>query len=229
MCEGRSIEYLMQIPRGTFRALKRGCSLPALIEELRSSAFNGYCRIALGSGLITLVFKKGHILLAGYDALEGDAALERILQSGLVTIDAVLHDLSPVQLGLAMEFSPFSIVTTETEGISTGKQGSVSGNNDGTSPDLRKTGLTKELPDRGNRPVHATPHDIPVEKPGANSEIPRIQVTDDDASLLSRELDALDTMDIELMAAKFRANYRLLMERLELEHLIDQNTGKDAP
>ena len=44
-----------------------------------------------------------------------------------------------------------------------------------------------------------------------------------------RELDALDAMDIESMAAKFRANYRLMMERLELEHLIDQNTGKDAP
>ena len=41
------------------------------------------------------------------------------------------------------------------------------------------------------------------------------------------ELDALDAMDIEIMAEKFRANYRLLMERLELEHLIDQDTGKD--
>ena len=36
-------------------------------------------------------------------------------------------------------------------------------------------------------------------------------------------------MAIESIAAKFRANYRLMMERLELEHLIDQNTRKDAP
>jgi hypothetical protein len=30
------------------------------------------------------------------------------------------------------------------------------------------------------------------------------------------------------MAEKFRANCRIMMERLELEHLIDQNNGKDT-
>jgi hypothetical protein len=231
MCVGRSIDYLMQIPRGTFRVLKRGCSLPALIQELRASAFNGFCRIALRSGSITLVFEQGTIRLAKYDALEGDAALERIFQSGLVTVDAVLHDLSPVQLDMAMEFSPSSIVKTGMEGISTDQQDrhGISGNNYGTSPDLRKTGLKKELPDQGSRSDHAALHNIFAEKPVAESGIPSIQTSEDDTSLLSRELDALDDMDIESMTAKFRANYRLMMERLELEHLIDQNTRKDAP
>jgi len=221
----------MQIPRGTFRALKRGCSLPALIQELRDSAFTGFCRIALGSGSITLVFEKGTIRLAKYDALEGDAALERIFQSGLVTVDAVLHDLSPVQLDLAKEFSPLSAVKNGVEGLSTAHEGShgLAGNNYGTSQDLLKTGLKKELPDQGSRSDHAALSSIPVEKPVAESGSPSIQTTDDDTSLLSRELDALDAMDIESIAAKFRANYRLMMERLELEHLIDQNTGKEAP
>jgi hypothetical protein len=221
----------MQIPRGTFRALKRGCSLPALIQELRDSAFTGFCRIALVSGSITLVFEKGTIRLAKYDVLEGDAALERIFQSGLVTVDVVLHDLSPVQLDLAVEFSPLSVVKTGREGISTDQRDShgVSGNNYGTSPDLRKTGLKNELPDQGSRSDHAALHNILAEKPVAERGIPSIQTSDDDTSLLSRELDALDAMDIESMTAKFRANYRLMMERLELEHLIDRNTGKDAP
>jgi hypothetical protein len=221
----------MQIPRGTFRALKRGCSLPALIQELRDSAFTGFCRIALGSGSITLVFEKGTIRLAKYDVLEGDAALERIFQSGLGTVDVVLHDLSPVQLDLAKEFSPLSIVKTGMKGLSTDQQDrhGVSGNNYGTAPDLRKTGLKKELPDQGSRSDHAALHTTLAEKPVAESGISGIQTTNDDTSLLSRELDALDAMDIESMTAKFRANYRLMMERLELEHLIDHNTGKDAP
>jgi hypothetical protein len=222
----------MQIPRGTFRALKRRCSLHTLIQELRDSAFDGYCRIALGSGSITLVFVKGTIRLAQYDPLAGDAALERIFQSGLVTVDAVLHDLSPAQLDLAMEFNPLSVVKSEMTGISADQQGShgVSGNNDGTPRDLRKNGMKKEMPVHGTHPVQADPHRIPAEKPVVKSEIPCIQATDDDdASLLSRELDALDAMDIESMAAKFRANYRIMMERLELEHLVDQNTGKDTP
>ena len=222
---------MIQIPRGTYRALKRGCSLQTLIQELEDSAFNGYCRIARGSGSITLVFEKGAIRLAGYDALEGDAALERILQSGLVTIDAVLHDLNPVQIGLAMEFSPSSVVSTEMGGISSDHWGShdESPNNCGTFPDLRKTGLASEIPDHRTRTVHATPPTLPAEKPGVRSEVHGIETIDDDASFLAQELDALDAMDIEIMAEKFRANYRLLMERLELEHLVDQDPGKDPP
>ena len=70
---------------------------------------------------------------------------------------------------------------------------------------------------------------LPAGKPAEKSRISPIHSFDDDASLLSQELDALDAMDIEGMAAKFRANYRLMMERLELDHLTDQTNGKDAP
>jgi hypothetical protein len=223
---GMSIEYLMQIPRGTFRALKKGCDLHTLIQELRDSAFSGYCRMSPGSGSITLVFDKGTIQLAQYDALEGDAALERICNSGPVTVNAVLHDLSPVQLAMAMEFSPLSVVKTEMERIRVSPQGD---RDRVTSPILRKSGPEKETADQRSRPDRAAPHTTPVEKHVARRKVPQIQATDDDISLLSRELDALDSMDIESMAAKFRANYRLLMERLELDHLIDQKTGKDAP
>jgi hypothetical protein len=154
-----------------------------------------------------------------------------LLQSDLVTVDAVLHDLSPAQLDLAREFNPLSVVKSEMKGISAAHQGSygLSGNNCKTDEDLLKTSLKKEMPDDGSRTVLADPHTIPEEKPVIKSEIPDLQAADDDASLLSRELDAIDAMDIESMAAKFRANYRLMMERLELEYLIDQNTGKDTP
>lgn len=223
----------MQIPRGTFRALQRGRNLHALISELQDSAFHGYCKMAFRSSSITLVFEKGTIQLAEYNALKGDAALEQILQSGSVTVDAVLHDLSPVQLLLAVEFSPLCVVHSEMLGISTDQQGihDAAGNNSGSSQDLRKIGVKEELRDPGRRPVHAAPDNIPKEQQGEKGDIPCSQATDDDddASLLSRELDALDAMDIESMAAKFRANYRLMMERLELEHLIELNAGKDTP
>lgn len=221
----------MQIPRGTFRALKRGCDMHTLIQELKDTAFSGYCRISPGSGSITIVFKKGKIRLAEYDTLEGDAALERILKSGPVTVDAVLHDLSDAQIDLAVEFGPLSVVKSEKKRVLTDQQGSpkVSRSYHGTSVDFRNTGLRKGIRDPESPPVHAGPHNIPAEKPGEKTEISRIQAPDDAVSILSRELDTIDTMDIEGMAAKFRANCRLMMERLELEHLLDQNTGKDAP
>jgi hypothetical protein len=221
----------MQIPRGTFRALKRGCDLHTLIQELKDTAFCGYCRIAPGSGSITIVFDKGIIRLAEFDDLEGDAAFERIFQSGPVTVDAVLHDLSAAQLDLAVEFSPSSVVKTDKRRTLPDQHGSPGiGRSHHPNPmDFRNTGLKEELPDSGSRRVQTDQSIIPAEKPVVKREISRIHVSDDDASLLSRELDALDAMDIESMAAKFRANCRLMMERLELEHLIDQNTGKDAP
>jgi len=220
----------MQIPRGTFRALRRGCDLNTLIQEMKDTAFNGYCRIAPGSGSIIIVFEKGNIRLAEYNTLEGDSALERIFQSGPVTVDAVLHDFNAAQLDLAVEFSPLALVKSKRRRIKTDETRSdvVIKPDSRISPGLSNTGLKKEMPDTGTRPIHTGPH-IPTEKNMINHEISNILAPDDDASLLSRELDALDAMDIEDMAAKFRANCRLMMERLELEHLIDQNRGKDAP
>ena len=222
----------MQIPRGTFRALKRGCSLQSLIQDLSDSAFSGYCRTALNTGSITLVFKKGNIQLAEYDDLEGDAALEQIRRSSTVTVDAVLHDLSPAQLDLAMEFSQSSVVKSEKKrGRITNQQISngVKGSNYSAFPDLRNIDLKEKNPAQNNGTVLQGPHNSPTETPVAGNGIPQVQASDDYASLLSRELDALDAMDIESMAEKFRANCRIMMERLELEHLIDQNSGKDAP
>jgi len=232
MCVGRRIDYLMQIPRGTFRALKRGCSLQSLIQDLSDSAFSGFCRIAINTGSSTLVFKKGIIQLAEYGDLEGDAALERIRRSGPVSVDAVLHDLSPAQFDLAMEFSQSSVVKPEKKMAGVTDQqirNGVKGGNHGTFPDLRKTDLKEKIPANNSRSVLQGPHNSPTDAQVAESGIPQIQASDDYASLLSRELDALDAMDIESMAEKFRANCRIMMERLELEHLIDQNSGKDAP
>jgi hypothetical protein len=232
MCIRRSIDYLMKIPRGTFRVLKRRCSVHALIRELRDSSFSGYCKIAVGSDSIILVFKSGNIQLAEYGELEGNAALERVFQSdGLDTVDAVLHDLSPVQLDLAMEFNPGAVVKNRKSGKSIDPTGGHDGaeNTGGTSPDLLKTGPKTDNPHHRNRPFQEAPHSLPAGKTAEKSRISPIPSFDDDASLLSGELDVLDAMDIEDMAAKFRANYRLMMKRLELDHLTDQTNGKDVP
>jgi hypothetical protein len=222
----------MKIPRGTFRELKRGCSLQSLIQDLSDSAFSGYCRIALNTGSCTLVFKRGNILLAEYEDIEGDAALEIICQSRKVTVDAVLHDLSPAQFDLAMEFSQASLVKSEKKMAKVTdqqKRNDGGGNSYGTIQELHRSDLKEKIPANDNRSVLQDPHNSTAEKHLERFGIPQIQATDDYASLLSRELDALDAIDIESMAEKFRANCRIMMERLELEHLIDQNNGKDAP
>lgn len=210
----------MQLPRGTFRALKRGCNMHTLINELKDSAFSGYCRIAPESGPITLVFDRGMIRLAEYKTIDGDAALERVFQSGPVTIDAVLHDLSPAQINLAVEFSPSSVVKSERRIVSSDRKEPQSYGNDVITTAKKEGHLDHEI-----SLIDKTALNTTFEKPAIRSENSPVQ-TFGDGSLLSRELDALDSMDIEGMAAKFRTNCRIMMERLGLEHLVDHNTEK---
>jgi hypothetical protein len=109
------------------------------------------------------------------------------------------------------------------------KNNGVNGRDYGTFPDFRKIDLKEKTPAKNSGSIFQGPHTGPTtETHVAGSGIPQVPASDDYASLLSRELDALDAMDIESMAEKFRANCRIMMERLELEHLIDQNNGKDT-
>jgi hypothetical protein len=131
-----------------------------------------------------------------------------------------------------MEFNQSSVVKSEKKiarVIDQQERNGVERSSLATIPDSRKTDRKERIPAHDIRSIHPGSHNGPAETHVAGGGIPKLQASDDYASLLSRELDALDALDIESMAEKFRANCRSMMERLELDHLIDQNSGKDAP
>lgn len=208
----------MQLPRGTFRELKRGMGLHSLIREMEEACLTGYCKIVSGDTPILLVFSNGKIILAEYGTLTARAAMEEISRTGGGQVDAVLHELSDAQIELALEFNPSARVD-RTEGRGAGMRSTLSGSRPHPVPPYRGSSPagSGRLSSRGTEPATFSRHGIAS---GAS---------DEETSLLMRDLDALDALDIETMTEKFRANCRQMIEKLELEHLLEKNARKGEP
>ena len=213
----------MQLPRGTFRTIKRGSNLPALIQELRDCRFTGYCKSLHGSHLIMFVCDKGYIRLAEFGTLKGDDALEKMLYSSHGTVDTTLHDLTFAQLRLAIEFNPSFEIRLKNKT----KERIRRDDHLGT---ISLAGTThREIIHKNNNSMdRGAPFNIPnnnesfvhpSEKSPNNDNTQKLTGAD----LLEQELDAIDSIDIEGMTAKFRTSCMQIMEQLDLEHLTDQN------
>jgi hypothetical protein len=209
----------MQLPRGTFRELKKGLPLHSLIREMADSGLTGYCKIVSSKTSILLVFSGGKIILAECGALTSRAAMDEISRTGGEPVDAVLHDLSETQIKLALEFNPSARVD---------QQGRV--DRPGTEPAGQRS--TADAP----RVVFTLPPEGPAKIPSRVLErggfsghpIPSAG-GEDETALLMRDLDALDALGIQTMTEKFRANCRQMIEKLELEHLLEKNQRNENP
>ena len=96
----------MDLPRGKFRALIRRTGLLFLIKDLQDEGFTGYCQVQHQDCPLLIVFREGKILLAGYDGLAGNRALDAINIVKYTWVDAMLHELDENQIQLAIEFNP---------------------------------------------------------------------------------------------------------------------------
>jgi hypothetical protein len=210
----------MQLPRGTFRDLKKGIGLQSLMKGLKEASFSGYCRIVSAETSSLLVLKEGDAILAKSGNLEGDEALLSIVDLRDSPVDAALHDLNETQLQLAMEFNP----SARVRGGGNRTRGGEGFRDERPRAPARpaEKGDTRQpagdARDRGPAPAPLTAekswHQVPEQK------------GDDESALFMKELDALDMMDIETMAQKFRKNCRQMIEKLELEHLLEHDTRK---
>jgi hypothetical protein len=207
----------MQLPRGTFRGLKRGSDLHSLIREMETACLSGYCKIMSGETSILLVFSNGRIILAEYGTLTGRAAMDEMSRTGGQPVDAVLHDLSDAQLKLALEFNPSTRVD----------RGMQPAGVPAAAPPPR---YDSPLYHRESPPAHSRSASSHGKEPGGISGygFPPPSA-DDDAALLMRDLDALDALDIQTMTEKFRSNCRQMIEKLELEYLLEKSTRKGEP
>ena len=64
----------MQLPRGTFREIKKKTKFGGLFEELQQTRFSGICTISFGKVNGIVVFKSGKRILAEYENFIGDSA-----------------------------------------------------------------------------------------------------------------------------------------------------------
>ncbi|HPX73551.1 MAG TPA: hypothetical protein PLV96_06775 [Methanoregulaceae archaeon] len=238
----------MQLPRGTFRTLKRGISLDDLADELKNERFSGSCTITRDKSEIVMVFRNGSLILASYGDMEGNAAWERIQSTGTDPVDAALSSLTEAQLGLALEFNsnariqritpqerrapvnPLKSVETKKPDMTSDKD--IRHINTQRRREEKPPSLIHEKEVNGKN-IPPKSHNIPQKKEVAITEkvaeetdtsIPKSP--DEEQSSSCQGLEALDSMDIESMTQKIRNNCIVMIEKLHLEHLIETKKGQ---
>jgi len=95
----------MQLPRGTFREIKKKTKFGELLEELQQTRFTGICTISFGTVNGIIVFKSGKRILAEFQNIVGDAAWHELQKIVEETVDAALSILDEAQIQLSLEFN----------------------------------------------------------------------------------------------------------------------------
>jgi len=95
----------MQLPRGTFRYIKKDTKLGGILEDLQLMKFSGICTISFGSANGTLVFKSGKRILAEFRNIIGDAAWNEFQKIQGESVDASVSAMDDTQIELSLEFN----------------------------------------------------------------------------------------------------------------------------
>ncbi len=95
----------MQLPRGTFREIRRSVAIESLLNELERERFSGVANISSLNLTGTLVFKGGKCILVKVQNFRGDAGWDEILKATGEEVDAALSLLGDAQVELALEFN----------------------------------------------------------------------------------------------------------------------------
>jgi hypothetical protein len=95
----------MQLPRGTFREIKKKTKFGGLLEELQQTRFTGICTISFGTANGIIVFKSGKRILAEFQNIVGDAAWDDLQKIVEETVGTALSTLDEAQVQLSLEFN----------------------------------------------------------------------------------------------------------------------------
>ncbi|HNQ29750.1 MAG TPA: hypothetical protein PKM87_06480 [Methanolinea sp.] len=222
----------MQLPRGTFHSMKKGLELGTILLKLKDENFSGSCSLVCESQAIDMVFQDGRVMLASCDTSCGDAAMDIISQKQDCIVDASLSDLTPAQLRLTLEFNNGCRVRRQRP--SAGKTPAPAPDGWTPVPNQETQKVTSQSPpvkNTGKMPaISSSPVPAPVVIPRHQGERERgpagsPALDGDEYTIVDRDLDALDAMDLDTMSEKIRMNCKTMIEKLHLEHLID-DSGK---
>ncbi|HOT03325.1 MAG TPA: hypothetical protein PK069_04015 [Methanolinea sp.] len=222
----------MQLPRGTFHSMKKGVELGSILEDLKKEHFSGTCSLVCGNQSFDLVYQEGLIMLASGEATCGDAAMGVIEKQRNVIADALLSALTPAQMKLTLEFNAGCRVQRRSQAAQITPPAPSPGGQ--MSPGAGETPHTIIKPEIIQENVKKTPEiRVPVqESPAATTPSAPARKNDaksvdifapdgDEYTMVDRDLQALDAMDLDTMSQKIRINCKQMIEKLHLEYLID--------
>ncbi len=211
----------MQIPRGTFRSIKKGVYLGEILDDSSSSRFTGTCTFSSGSINGTLVFNAGICVLAKVQDQYGKEGWKEAHTLADRVVDVALSDLNATQIQLALEFNG-KAKTGYKEGRLADRSEKIGAGlhrYDGREKDFIKTtpvpsgASVQTVPlDQDPAPVYVELEGVPIKKePGIPIE--------PDPTAANDELDVFEEMDFDDVAQKMRKDSKTILKKLQLDHL----------
>jgi hypothetical protein len=229
----------MQLPRGTFREIRKKVILRDLLLELGQTRFTGTCGLVSGPATGSFVFREGACILAKFRGETADTGWEAMMQSAGESVDVILATLDEAQVKLSLEFNALCRLTGNGLITDIPPPREESGN----AGNLRAshTALSFPVPVKSSRrraviitgPETSVP---PGALTGEHHEIPRSvhshqgekrAATENGTSPggekedLESDIDALDSMDLEHVTSRIRSDCKILIKQLQLEHLME--------
>ena len=95
----------MQLPRGTFREIRKRETIESLLLDLERSKFSGICSISSATASGTIALKGGKCILVKFQGKPGDAGWEELQKCHADEVDAALSTLDEAQIQLSLEFN----------------------------------------------------------------------------------------------------------------------------
>ena len=255
----------MQLPRGTFRYIKKDTKLGGVLEDLQGMKFSGICTISFGPANGSLVFKSGKRILAEFRNAEGDGAWNEFQKIFGEKVDASVSAMDDTQIELSLEFnkscrigkgkpeqsSPFSpkiepihqLKKTPLNPVKEPLVAPVKPLQNRHIPEISSVRPTVtfdppsvpeplRIPQSKTAPPESHIHTSMVHKKSQEnspnqgekerSEDETCSVADGDSKDFESDIDALETMDVDIMTSKIRGECKTLIKQLRLEHLTDR-------
>ena len=95
----------MQLPRGTFREIKKNVTIESLLAEIEHTKFSGISNISSETIAGTLVFKTGKCILVKFQNKQGDRGWDELWKASGEEVDVALSSLDEAQIQLSLEFN----------------------------------------------------------------------------------------------------------------------------
>ena len=225
----------MQLPRGKYRAIKKGVQLGETLDEMTKTRFSGICLFSSDTVNGTVVFRNGIVVLAKVQNQYGEPGWA---ETGLFwdhRIDAVLSDLDNAQMQLALEFNKKAYVRDGSHHHAVPPQKAESLF---LQPEpVKRAADTQHKPKEKDfikitpvsPPAAVQPSDV-GKKPAAEATLGSVkpayqdpkELQETERSPAEKEFDTFDSMDLDDVTQKIRKDCKIILKQLQLDHLTEK-------
>jgi hypothetical protein len=241
----------MQLPRGTFREIRKSVAIESLLQSLDKEIYSGIANISSKSLSGTLVFKSGKCILVKVGNSRGDIGWGELWKAGNeeMAVDALLSVLNDAQIELALEFNkPCRILVSDKVAQSRVVPQPVPEQKPAPSSESLKhpakpvpaTQTTRAAPtprapahapplhphivstaSRSAPPPTAPPAQLVSRESGKRPRVVESPQKDSETGVGEDDFDTFDSMDINSMTEKIRTDCKTMIKQLDLEHLME--------